>query len=228
MTRNKTEEFVASWLGECGAPPALAASLPATNICPAAALARAAEPAADAPAPAAGAAAGRCLHMREVAEGVPVQLPAATTCGATRGTSVVFKGSRCGPKGSLIRWTSYTVTGAAGVSESCARAPTALTAEKAARAEGRLPGFGNFEVVGSCGVPPMVHRGLPTEVCLRAPAERAEQAPSGLPKPKTPLATGAGGRGGGGGVATWVAGAGRGRPAVPAVRVTEHAQVCPS
>jgi hypothetical protein len=196
MTRNKTEEFVAAWLGECGAAPALAASLPVTNICPAAALAAGKAPPSSAPAgaggapPPAAAPPPRCLHSREVAAGVPVELRAATTCGAAKGTRVTYRGSRCGPKGSLIRWTSYTVIGAAGAPESCARAPTALQAQKAAAAEGRVPGFGNYEVVGACGVPPMIHRALPTEVCAHGAAERAE-GPAGLPQPKTALATGA-------------------------------------
>ncbi|GBF88063.1 peptidase S8 [Raphidocelis subcapitata] len=178
MVRNATKEFTSAWLGDCGAPPSLAATLPVSNIC--------APRRADA---------GKCVARGQLLSGVAVEVAAGAACGGTRGSKVQYRGSRCGPKGSLVQWHRYTVTGDAG-SASCGRS-TGRAKAAGAGPEEPEPLLANAEAVGACGVPPMIYKDLPTEVCAKGSGERptneAGEAPAeallNLPKPEQPVAT---------------------------------------
>jgi hypothetical protein len=158
----------AAWLGECGRAPSLATTLPVEDIC----------------APAAAAAAD-CLAPAQLAAGFAVKLPTAATCGERSGHNVRYRGARCGQRGRFIQWSRVTLEGPEGEeTATCERAasPTAKRAGAAAVS----PVMADAHHLGACGVPPMIYRELPTEIC-----ERGAVPVLNLPKPQKEIATGA-------------------------------------
>jgi len=174
MVRNRTATFNVAWLGDCGQAPALASTLPVDGICAPASK--------DAPSPSPEA--PKCVTAKSIASGFSVQLPTAATCGDRSGRNVLYRGARCGPRGRFVQWSRVTLAGEDG-QEGAACTRVAAPGAKKAGAAGATDVLGDAELVGACGVPPIIHKELPVEIC-----ERGTVPSLNLPKPNTPIATG--------------------------------------